>query len=140
MAFGLAVAVLSVDARGSEPASCADGIDPRTFAADSDHAPDATKDDIAECDEHADGVTAGNAMVGAWAFTPRDMATSVRADGVTGGPFVDTNHIVAGFYIIEATDLEAAVAIARTNPAIGDGGGVEVRPIHSGGMVQAASS
>ena len=33
--------------------------------------------------------------------------------------------------MIEAPDLDAALEIAGRNPAIQDGGGVEVRPIHS---------
>jgi hypothetical protein len=109
------------------------------YVGDSAHAPEASEDDIAECDAHADEVAAADAMVGAWAFTPRNMATSIRADGVTTGPFVDATTIVAGFYIIEAPDLDAAIALARTNPTLRAGGGVEVRPIHSGGMVKAAA-
>ncbi len=74
-------------------------------------------------------------MVLAYALTPRGMASSVRASGVTDGPFVDAPEIVAGFYILEAPDLDAALAIAATNPAIREGGGVEVRPVHSGGVM-----
>ncbi len=70
-------------------------------------------------------------MLAAYALTPRDMATSIRGDTVTDGPFVDSKEVVAGFYVIEAPDLDAALAIARLNPAVHDGGGVEVRPIHS---------
>jgi len=106
------------------------------YVGDSAHAPEASSDDIAECDSHADEMTAADAMVGAWAFTPRNMATSVRADGVTAGPFVDVTNIVAGFYIIEARNLDEAIELARTNPALRAGGGVEIRPIHSGGMVE----
>jgi hypothetical protein len=106
------------------------------YARDSAHAPDATTEDIAECDDHADEVVAADAMVAAWALTPRDMATSIRAEGITDGPFIDSKEIVAGFYIIEAPDLDAALAIAGTNPALRDGGGVEVRPVHSGGTVE----
>ena len=72
----------------------------------------------------------------AFALTPRDMATSIRADSITDGPFIDAKEIVAGFYIIEAPDLDAALAIAGTNPVIREGGGVEVRPVHSGGAVE----
>jgi hypothetical protein len=75
-------------------------------------------------------------MLVAYALTPRDMATSVRADGVTDGPFIDAKEIVAGFYVIEAPDLDAALAVAAANPVIRDGGGVEVRPVHSGGVVE----
>jgi len=60
------------------------------------------------------------------------MATSIRGGGVTDGPFVDSKEIVAGFYVIDAPDLDAALAIAGTNPVVREGGGVEVRPVHSG--------
>ena len=109
------------------------------YANDSAHALDATAADIEECDEHADELAASDAMVMAYALTPRDLATSIRADGVTDGPFVDAKEVVAGFYVIEAPDLDRALAIAGTNPAVRQGGGVEVRPVHSGGFVEHAT-
>jgi len=108
------------------------------YAPDSAHAPDATPEDVRECDDHAAELLAADAMLLAYALTPRHMATSVRVDGVTGGPFVDAREVVAGFYLIEAEDLDEAVRIARTNPvARTPGSGVEVRPVHSGGVVRA---
>jgi hypothetical protein len=105
------------------------------YAHDSAHAPDATPEDLETCDRHADEQTASGSMIMAYALTPRAMATSIRGDTITDGPFVDSKEIVAGFYIIEAPDLDAALAIARTNPVVREGGGVEVRPVHSGGMI-----
>ncbi len=102
------------------------------YAHDSAHAPDATPDDLATCDEHSDELVADGSMVAAFALTPRDMATSIRGDAVTDGPFIDSKEVVAGFYVLEAPDLDAALAIAGRNPVVHDGGGVEVRPIHSG--------
>jgi len=64
-----------------------------------------------------------------YGLTPRDMATSIRGDTITDGPFVDSKEVVAGFYVLEAPDLDAALAIARRNPVVHDGGGVEVRPV-----------
>lgn len=101
------------------------------YAHDSAHAPDATPEDIAPCDEHSDELQQDESMLVAYALTPRDMATSVRRDAITDGPFIDSKEIVAGFYVIEAPDLDAALAIAATNPVVRDGGGVEVRPVHS---------
>ena len=101
------------------------------YASDSAHAPEATAKDLEVCDDHADELTASGVMLAAYALTPRDMATSVRGDIITDGPFVDSKEVVAGFYVIEAPDLDAALAIARTNPVVRDGGGVEVRPVHS---------
>jgi hypothetical protein len=106
------------------------------YAQDSAHAPDATPDDIAECDDHAGELLAADAMLTAYAFLPREYATSIRADGATPGPFVDAHDVVAGVYVLEADDLDAAIRMAATNPAVRSGGGVEVRPVHSGGVVR----
>ena len=109
------------------------------YAHDSAHAPEATPEDLEPCDTHSDELAATGSMLAAYALTPRDMATSVRADAITDGPFLDSKEVVAGFYVIEAPDLDAALAIARTNPAVADGGGVEVRPVHSSYLRPAAS-
>jgi hypothetical protein len=105
------------------------------YADDSAHAPDASPEDTESCDDHADELRAAEAMVLAYALTPRSMATSLRAGSTVQQPFLPDAPIVAGFYIIEAPDREAAVAIAGTNPVLREGGGVEVRPVHSGGLV-----
>ncbi len=101
------------------------------YAHDSAHAPDATPEDTESCDQHSDELVASGSMVMAYALTPRDMATSISGDTITDGPFVDSKEVVAGFYVIEAPDLDAALAIARLNPVVREGGGVEVRPVHS---------
>ena len=109
------------------------------YAHDSAHAPDAIAADTEPCDSHSDELAATGSMLMAYALTPRDMATSVRADAITDGPFLDSKEVVAGFYVIEAPDLDAALAIARTNPVVRDGGGVEVRPVHSSYLKPTAS-
>lgn len=108
------------------------------YAPDSVHALEATAADTAECDDHADDLRAQGVMTYAFALTPRGLATSITSRGVAEGPLVDSAQVVTGFYVLEAPDLETAVAIAGTNNVIGQGGGVEVRPIHSGGMVGSA--
>lgn len=99
------------------------------YAADSAHALDATPEDTAVCDQHSDELQAAGSMVTAYALTPRAMATTIHNDVVTDGPFIDSKEIVAGVYVIEAPHLDAALAIARTNPAASDGGAVEIRPV-----------
>ena len=70
-------------------------------------------------------------VVGSAHLQPTSMATSVRvSDGdtlVTDGPFADTKDVFGGYYVIEADDLDAAIAIAKQVPA--RFGGVEVRPV-----------
>jgi hypothetical protein len=101
------------------------------YAYDSAHAPEAAPGDLETSDRHSDELAGAGAMVAAYALTPRDMATSIREDIITDGPFIDSKEVVAGFYVIEAHHLDAALAIARANPVVRRGGGVEVRPVHS---------
>jgi hypothetical protein len=59
-------------------------------------------------------------------------ATTVRTEGASqslhDGPFAETKEELGGFYLIEAPDLDAAIAWARKIPMPGRGS-VEVRPI-----------
>lgn len=48
---------------------------------------------------------------------------------VTDGPFMEAKEVVGGYSIIKADSLEAAAAIAKTNPNLVEGGRVEVRPL-----------
>jgi hypothetical protein len=106
------------------------------YAEDSAHDPEAAEQDTEVHDRHAEDLARSGAMFAAYALTPRDMATSVRKDGITDGPFLDAKEVVAGFYLIEADDLDGALAIARLNPVLQQGGGVEIRPISRGGFVR----
>ncbi|GAB3748670.1 YciI family protein [Microlunatus parietis] len=106
------------------------------YNGDSAHRPNRTAQDTETCDRHAEELERTGAMVAAWAFTPRDLATSVRGDTIVDGPYLGDRDIVAGIYLLEAPDLDAALAIARLNPACQEGGGVEVRPVAGGGVVQ----
>jgi hypothetical protein len=101
---------------------------------DSAHATDATEEDLAVHSRHHDELVNSGIMVTAWALTPKDMATSVHEDLVTDGPFIDSKEVIAGFYVIEAPDLDAALAIVKRNPALPMGARLEVRPVHSAYM------
>lgn len=63
---------------------------------------------------------------------PSSTATLVRVrEGkplVTDGPFVETREQLAGFYIVEAKDLDEATGIAARIPGAATGT-IEVRPI-----------
>jgi hypothetical protein len=72
-----------------------------------------------------------SALRGGNALQPTATATSVRDSGgevaVTDGPFAETKEALGGYYLVEAADLDEAIAIAKQVPA--RFGGVEVRPI-----------
>ena len=63
---------------------------------------------------------------------PSTTATTVRVrDGkilTTDGPFAETREQLGGYYLIEAKDLDAAIAMAARIPGAKDGS-IEVRPI-----------
>ena len=75
-------------------------------------------------------------IVGGAALHPVETATTVRLQDhqllVTDGPFADTKEIFAGFYLLEAGDLDQATEIAARIPAARLGGSVEIRPVVTG--------
>jgi hypothetical protein len=72
----------------------------------------------------------GNFLI-AEALDPPSQAACVRVrDGkpsVTDGPYAETKEMIAGFYMIDARDMQEAVAIAARIPAVALGT-IEVRP------------
>jgi hypothetical protein len=64
-----------------------------------------------------------------------EKATTVRVnDGerlTTEGPFVNAEGAAAGYYVLEADDLDAAIEVASRIPAARLGGAVEVRPVET---------
>jgi hypothetical protein len=60
-------------------------------------------------------------------------ATTVRAsDGkafTTDGPYAEAKEQLGGYYLLEAKDLDEAIALAKRIPSVRLGGAVEVRPI-----------
>ncbi len=88
---------------------------------------DPSQDDLAAHDRHADDLIGSGALVAAFAFGPADDTVRIDADGPAPGAADATP--LDGIGVIEADDLDAAVAIARANPATVQGGFVEVRPV-----------
>ena len=76
-------------------------------------------------------IQSGNFKAGD-ALQPATTATTVRVrDGktlTTDGPFAETREQLAGYYLVEAKDLDAALAIAARIPGARVGS-IEVRPI-----------
>jgi hypothetical protein len=70
--------------------------------------------------------------IAADALQPTTTATSVRVrDGktlTTDGPFAETKEQLGGFYLIEASDLDQAIATASRIPSARFGT-IEVRPV-----------
>jgi hypothetical protein len=74
--------------------------------------------------------TAGNLILGQPLQPPQHAVTIRGGNGRvtrTDGPFAETKEFLGGFYLIEAPDLAAAVAIVEGDP-INKMGSVEIRP------------
>jgi hypothetical protein len=69
----------------------------------------------------------GGCEVAGMALQPYETATAIRGDVVTDGPFIETKEALAGVFVIEARDLDHAIALAKLTPVVD--GGVEVRPL-----------
>ena len=71
-------------------------------------------------------------LLGGEPLQPTSTASTVRVrDGktsVTDGPFAETKEQLGGFYLVEASDLDDALAIAGRIPGARFGS-VEVRPV-----------
>ncbi len=100
------------------------------------------QDESADTDDAAQGeVMAGHtrfgqkhgpALRGGNALQAAGTATSLRSDGsggftITDGAFAETKEALGGYYLVEAADLDEAIAVSKDIPM--PNGGVEIRPV-----------
>ena len=85
-----------------------------------------------ECVACGEGLRESGKLVAAEALQPIETATTVRVRNgkvsLTDGPFAETKEQLAGFYLIEARDLNDAIQVAARIPPAREGS-VEVRPV-----------
>ena len=86
----------------------------------------------ASCDEYARHVAARQQLLAAEPLHAVHTATTVRVRNgqvmLTDGPFAETKEQLAGFYLLDAADLDEAVALAARIPPV-RAGSIEVRPV-----------
>jgi len=63
------------------------------------------------------GGGSGKLVETGYQLAPPATAKTVRASGVTDGPFMETKEALGGYYLIEARDLDHALEIAKLCPA-----------------------
>lgn len=85
-----------------------------------------------ECLACREGLEASGHFIAGNALLPVETATTVRVrDGklsTTDGPFAETKEQLAGFYMLEARDLNEAISLAGKIPPARYGS-IEVRPV-----------
>jgi len=92
--------------------------------------PESPKD--SECMAYSQSLAQNGRMIAGHALAPVATATTVRVRNgvvsVTDGPFAETKEQLAGFYLIEARDLNEAIQVAAKIPPARVGS-IEVRPV-----------
>ena len=85
-----------------------------------------------DCLACGNGFRDSGLLVAAEALQPVETATTVRVRNgkttITDGPFAETKEQLAGFYLVEARDLNEALQIAAKIPPAREGS-IEVRPV-----------
>jgi hypothetical protein len=85
-----------------------------------------------ECKVYGDALRKGGHAIAAEALQSVHSATTVRVRNgnvsVTDGPFAETKEQLAGFYLIDARDLNEAIQLAAKIPPARVGS-IEVRPV-----------
>jgi hypothetical protein len=85
-----------------------------------------------ECFACGEGLRKNGTLIAAEPLQPVETATTVRVRNgrvsVTDGPFAETKEQLAGFYLIEARDLNDAIQVASKIPPAREGS-IEVRPV-----------
>lgn len=88
--------------------------------------------DDRHCVAFDEGIRASGHCLASEALQPVATATTVRVRNgkasVTDGPFAETKEQLAGFWLVEAADLDQAIEIAAGIPAA-HVGSIEIRPL-----------
>jgi hypothetical protein len=95
--------------------------------------PEEQKRAMDECGPHVQKMLAAKKILAGAPLHPTATATTVRyREGrriLTDGPFAETREQLGGYTIIEANDLDEAIAIASGFLSVNDMSTIEVRPI-----------
>jgi hypothetical protein len=89
---------------------------------------------FAKYTEFTEAIRESGHYVGCNRLQPVDTAVTVRVRNgkvsTTDGPFAETKEQLGGYYLVEARDLDQAIAMAAQIPGARHGS-VEVRPIQN---------
>lgn len=88
--------------------------------------------DDRECHAFSESLGHSGRKISAEALQPVETATTVRVRNgkvsITDGPFSETKEQLAGFYLIDAADIDEAIRYAQQIPPARVGS-IEVRPV-----------
>ena len=85
-----------------------------------------------DCMAYDQALRDGGQCLASEALQPTRTAKTVRVrngtTSITDGPFAETKEILAGFYLIDAADVNDAIQIASKIPPA-EVGSIEIRPV-----------
>lgn len=88
---------------------------------------------MAECAPHGKELIASGKFLDGAPLHPTTMATTIRVRGgkrmITDGPFAETKEQLGGYTLIEARDLDDAIAIASGFLGTSSMATIEIRPV-----------
>jgi hypothetical protein len=94
-----------------------------------------------ECADFAQQLAESGRLLGADPLHPTHTATTVRVRGgevtLFDGPFAETREMLAGYYLVDARDLNEAIQVAARIPPARYGS-IEVRPVRELQLADAA--
>jgi hypothetical protein len=87
---------------------------------------------VEECFAYDDELRAGGHFAGGEALQAASAAVTLRWQNgkvaVTDGPYAETKEQIGGILILEARDMDEAVALMMRHPGVQLGGPFEIRP------------
>ncbi len=96
--------------------------------------PDEVKKMMDVCMAYDDELRRGGHFLGGEALEAASTAVTVRARNgevdVIDGPFAETKEMLGGILLLEANDLQHAIALMSKHPAVKMGNIFEIRPAH----------
>jgi hypothetical protein len=79
-----------------------------------------------------DEMESRGALIASERLRPTSASTTVRVRNgelvIADGPFAETKEQIAGYFVVEAKDLDGAIDLASLIPAVHNGT-IEVRPV-----------
>jgi hypothetical protein len=94
--------------------------------------PEQQQQGVAAYRVYRESLAAAGVLVGANRLRPADTATTLRTTNnkvqVLDGPFIDSKESLGGYFLIDVSDLDAALSWASKCPGVGHGI-IEVRAI-----------
>jgi hypothetical protein len=97
-----------------------------------DTEPDTDTTNVPDIDDWVDENNAAGRRLQGSALASVSSATTVRVRGgqvlLSDGPFAETKEVIVGFDLLECSDLDEAIDVARTHP-MAHHGRIEIRPL-----------